>query len=521
MLLTLLVVAAARAEEPTSTIQEFPPRPKPKPAPAPTPPSAAPAPAPPPKLPPLPPSPAPVGSTLKPIESIPLSAYQRGIGERIVAIRIVDNTRTDANTVEYLANVKVGEVLSSELVERVKTHLLSVGLFKDVGVYWETAEGGVRLIISAKDKLSWIIAPIGAYSPLNVGGGIAFAESNAFGKNKKVLLLGQYATAEKMLFFVWLDPQIRNTPLYWRLDMILRRDSIAEYARGYDGAPRLSRLTDVDTYGAGLLLGVNFTRRWHFDFRLKIYYDNVQEPTCYNTTNFDRSGTPDVIADQGGYCHRPSSSGWDNTLNFNFGYDGRSKVYGVLKGLMVNLNYQYGASWLGARYDYHLVTATGMYAWRFFKEHNLLLKLGADVYVNPPFKHEFEAGGAAMRGFVYRQYRGDTSVRATLEYLLPLFTISGLSVRLLGFYDTNLTWFRNIPDQDGPLSRFMIRGTGFRDFLPDTPSGLVRDSWHNGVGLGLRMYLKGIVLPLFGVDVAYGFESGAVQVYLALGSNLD
>ena len=63
--------------------------------------------------------------------------------------------------------------------------------------------------------------------------------------------------------------------------------------------------------------------------------------------------------------------------------------------------------------------------------------------------------------------------------------------------------------------------TGFRDFLPDTPSGLVRDSWHNGIGLGLRMYLKGIVLPLFGVDVAYGFESGAVQVYLALGSNLD
>jgi hypothetical protein len=104
---------------------------------------------------------------------------------------------------------------------------------------------------------------------------------------------------------------------------------------------------------------------------------------------------------------------------------------------------------------------------------------------------------------------------------LPLFTVHGLSVRAIGFYDTNLTWFRGLPPQSGGLSRFVERGDGFRDYLPDTPSGLVRDSWHNGIGLGIRMYLKGVVLPLIGVDVAYGFESQAVQVYLALGSTLN
>ena len=61
----------------------------------------------------------------------------------------------------------------------------------------------------------------------------------------------------------------------------------------------------------------------------------------------------------------------------------------------------------------------------------------------------------------------------------------------------------------------------FRSFLPDTPSGVVRDSWHNGIGAGLRMYLKGVVLPLLGVDVAYGFESEAVRVYLSIGSVID
>ena len=74
------------------------------------------------------------------------------------------------------------------------------------------------------------------------------------------------------------------------------------------------------------------------------------------------------------------------------------------------------------------------------------MKLGTDVFFDPPFKLEVETGGALMRGLVFRQYRGDTDVRATLEYILPLFTISGLSVRMIGFYDTNLTWFRSLPD---------------------------------------------------------------------------
>ncbi|HEY2746536.1 MAG TPA: polymerase, partial [Polyangia bacterium] len=161
------------------------------------------------------------------------------------------------------------------------------------------------------------------------------------------------------------------------------------------------------------------------------------------------------------------------------------------------------------------------YAWRFFKEHNLLLKLGADIFFDPPFKMEVETGGALMRGLAFRQYRGDTDVRATLEYILPLFTVYGLSVRMIGFYDTNLTWFRSLPDQASPTARFVTRGSTWRDFLPDTPSGVVRDSWHNGLGGGLRFYLRGVILPLLGVDFAYGLEGNEFQWYLSIGSTLD
>jgi hypothetical protein len=41
--------------------------------------------------------------------------------------------------------------------------------------------------------------------------------------------------------------------------------------------------------------------------------------------------------------------------------------------------------------------------------------------------------------------------------------------------------------------------------------------WRNGVGAGLRVYIKAVVLPLLGLDVAYGIEARAPELYFQLG----
>ena len=457
-----------------------------------------------------------------PANPTPLGERQ-GLGLPIFELRVVGNTKTTTKTVEFTSRIELGETATQERLDLARDYLLSVGLFKAVSVDCERTEdgSGARVILHVKDNFSWIIAPLFAYAPNNIGGGIGFAESNLFGHNKKLLLLGEYTTAEKYVLLAYLDPNIRYSRFYWRVDFLVRRDNIREFARGWDGNPRISRATDVDTFGAGAMVGVNMLRVLRFDIRLKTYYDNVQTPSCFNTINQDGSGTADVVAAQG-RCRAPSSSGWDNTLNFNLTFDNRTKVYGVQRGLKIWANYQYGARWLGDNWDYHLLSLGTLVALRFFKEHNLLLHFNADVFFDPPFKLEVEVGGQeTARGYVYRQYRGDTSLRGSIEYVVPVFKIKGFSLRALGFYDTSLTWFRDLPGQDGPLSRMIRHGDGFRDYLPDTPSGVVRDSWRNGIGAGVRLYLRGVILPLVGVDVGYGFESSSVQVYLAVGSNLD
>ena len=115
----------------------------------------------------------------------------------------------------------------------------------------------------------------------------------------------------------------------------------------------------------------------------------------------------------------------------------------------------------------------------------------------------------------------DRTERPGLRALKESALVERASVRAIGFFDTNLTWFRNLPAQDRPDARLIQHENGFRNYLPDTPSGVVRQSWNNGVGLGIRMYLRGVVLPLIGFDVAYGIEPNTFRYYLAIGSVLD
>jgi len=448
------------------------------------------------------------------------------IGRPILAVKIIDNTKTNSNTVEYLAHIKRGSLLTAEVIAKIQLNLDACGLFKSVSIFWEPMEEdgvqGARLIIAAKDKLSWIIAPTATFNAPIFGGGLAYAESNLFGRNMKLLLYGTYTTADKMLLLYFMDPHIGTTPMYWRFDVIARRDYIREYSSVDVHAPRVARATNLDTYGVGLMFGVTAARRLKIDARIKFYYDKVNTPTCYNTTNQNGYGTPDVNAEQGGTCLAPAKSGMENTMALQAAYDGRSTIAGIVVGPLARAEWTYGPRWLGnITGDYHLLNLRFQWGLRFFKEHNLLFKSWGNVYFSPPFKQEIEAGGEDLRGYVFRQFRGDTSFRATVEYIVPVFTILGFSLRAIAFFDTNLTWFRDIPRQVPGQPRVDPRGTSFRNFLPDTPSGVVRDSWHNGLGGGVRLYLKGVILPLVGVDLAYGIESRAFQYYITIGSAID
>ena len=91
-------------------------------------------------------------------------------------------------------------------------------------------------------------------------------------------------------------------------------------------------------------------------------------------------------------------------------------------------------------------------------------------------------------------------------FSMPFPLLERLAVRGLAFYDSRYITFRDIEDSDT-----------FRNYLPDAEDQGRAAPFKNAVGLGTRFFARSIVLPLLGLDVGYGLESGAIEVYFAIG----
>jgi len=112
-----------------------------------------------------------------------------------------------------------------------------------------------------------------------------------------------------------------------------------------------------------------------------------------------------------------------------------------------------------------------------------------------------------MRGYLNDQFRGDLRAIVNLEYSLPLISVAGLSIRGLGFLDSGYTTF--LTSTTNPERSYLPRASH------DDNSTLA--PFKNSVGVGTRLYLRQIVIPLLGVDFGYGLEARDFQLYLAIG----
>ncbi len=117
-----------------------------------------------------------------------------------------------------------------------------------------------------------------------------------------------------------------------------------------------------------------------------------------------------------------------------------------MTGAALSGNFDYGSSAFGSDFNFY----RGGIGWeqgiKFFKSHNLIYSANATAGHNLLFWNENTAGGNNLRGYLGQQFRGDTQIGAKLEYHFPLFSISSLDFRALGFYDFQAVWFRNPPD---------------------------------------------------------------------------
>lgn len=430
---------------------------------------------------------------------------------KIVEIVVEDNTKTTDDTVILVSGISIGDRFNPQMVDDIKASMVNSGLFKRVDVgYLMLPHGGYRVMLSAKDKHSWIIAPTYYNQPTNKGVGLGFGENNLFGKNEKLLLYGQIATGDSFFIGAYIDPSIANSRFGWQIDTYLLRERVIEYRppQEYKHEPEEIRESKLVYLNLGLTLSVNFTRRLSLSARMrgaKVSYQDVQaksdncEDLVPGPCNFDQLVIPE-----------PGASGYDVSTEVKLEYDSRANWYGVTHGDRYLLTGEYALPQLYSDFEYWYTTLTLQRARRYFSRHNLIVKGMLGYGENLPFQREFTAGGVALRGFKNDQYRGDVLASASVEYSVPVITVKGIGLRAHVFADTAYTAFLNADPEENT----------FRDYLPGQQfedDALSMAPWKNTVGLGIRLHMRQIVLPLLGVDFGYGIERNAAEIYLAIG----
>lgn len=445
--------------------------------------------------------------------AIVLGTSTAAVAEEIREIIVEKNTKTDDDTVALIARIEVGDEWSVDKIDEIKSYLVSSGLFKDVNVFSDThPQGGARVYIQVTDKHSWVIAPALYLQPTNKGGGVGFGENNLFGQNQKLLLYGQVATGDSFFIGAWVIPSLNGTRFYAQLDTFLKSSRNIEYAspsgdifHPEDVITKPIRESRIAYLNAGVKLGIELFRGFKFDARLRgarVSYSDVKlaEGATIEEVTGDPTSDPNNVP-------APGAEGNDVSTEFTLSLDRRANWFGVQTGYKYAVWFETASPGLGSDFRYFLSGLSIFRAKQILQRHNAILKTTFNYGGNIPFQQEYLTGGTSMRGYLNNELRGDFRAIANIEYSFPMFTILGLSVRGLGFFDSAYTTFIETENTQ-------------RDYLPDARAHATRGRfvpWRNSVGGGIRLYMRQIVLPLLGVDFGYGLESRDYQIYLAIG----
>lgn len=434
------------------------------------------------------------------------AARAHAVGEIITDIRVQNNNRTDEGTVRSIAGVNIGDELQTSTLEIVRERLHTSGLFADVNVYWEPWKDGVRVNIVIREKFPWAPVPTFSKSPGYWSAGLVIGHGNLFGRGKRGLIGGRVSNVDSGGLLVYDDPALFGSWLFYQVRGKFQRVEIPEYGN-VEGLPQMPiRTTRLQGYGGEVNLGV----AWFRKVRTSIGW------------SADRNQVRDTIVDPTlGVGVGPAAQDADRgILSGNVTFDFRAREHAVMYGNALSFSLDHATPRYGSDENIRYWKASANYEQgvRFFRRHNLVFRVGGFAGENLPLWAENSAGGSNLRGFLYRQFSGDSHLRSQAEYHFPLFSIKKLDLRALVFNDTAAIWWRKLPAELGNMYEMRTDG---RQFLP--PNLLVpgldpRRDVHSSVGVGIRFYLRSVAVPLVGIDLGYGFGERTVRPLIVIGA---
>jgi outer membrane protein assembly factor BamA len=394
-------------------------------------------------------------------------------------IVVLGNDKTHREEVLRISGLKEGDELGRDRTFEAKRRLLSAGVFEEVFVRVKSGSepGKAQIEIELKEKTTWFIAPYFSVSQGSLGGGLAVAESHLFGRSKQLLVGGAYSNRRKALIAGYRDPSMFRSMVTLDVDSIIREELIPQYRDGEE------RIRDVELfeYGGNLLPGLQWTS--HFRTSAGVFFRRVEQKL--------------VFEDDGIVPLTPGDlrNGTDIAGSVRFQFDNTDYVTGLMSGISTELEVHLSDKRFWSDFEYTRQSIRLNWGNRFGNPTRIGVKssVAAQFGQGLPYYRQLSAGGTNLRGYKADAFRGDTRYALTNEFQMTLRSFSRFVVRGLLFWDAGVVYFRE--------------------------DNFQRDDLKNGIGMGLRVYLRGVDIPAFGYDMAWGIEGNNIQHYLNIGTS--
>ena len=391
-------------------------------------------------------------------------------GRRICEIEVRGNDRSRDATVQRIADIETGTLLSEAAVAQARINLKKSGLFAEVDIKAAADADQVRLILAVEDKWTLIPAPFFSSDGDSLMGGLILIESNLLGTGKQLISGAMGGSDGLSGFAVFADPALLGSN--WRLSLSANGGVGSEEIATPDGETALA--FDSNSYGGSFGLGYRFSSRFEAGLRARVEQQELGNISGPAAAGFSASQLTDEIGEV------------QQQLGLQARYDATVPYGSLLQGFETAAHATYSLVQDSAAIDvqasHNLPTIAGQ---------RLRLLAAGGYGERLVIGEEPVSGRDGFRTLPFGKATADDYWSVALAYDVPVLSQGWGAMVISSFYEQG--WYRS-------------SAVGQFDFY--------------GPGAGFRVYLRKLAIPALGVDVAYNLQSGRTVFSVAVGMQM-
>lgn len=418
------------------------------------------------------------------------------VNEGIVeGFKVKGNVKTKDYVVTREMKLKKGEPFNAKAARRSMQRVYNLGYFEDVNIKLNPGRepNGVEVEISVVEMNTGTFGIGAGYSNADgFVGMVSIGDKNFRGIGDKINLRWEFGGEDNKNYdFSYTRPWLDDKETSATINLYDITNEYADYNIDGDEIARYDKKRRGQE--------ITFSRRTHNEFVSNYitiknrddiykgpadgYEDDVNqyyEKKFEQSLHFKKEWMPQTPEER-----RKENFGVTRSITFGRVYDSRDNVYDPHEGKRIGYSVEW-AGGMGGDFDFTKWTADWRYYFRAGGESVWALNLGAGYASGDmPLSQRFTMGGSdTLRGYEDDQFRGNSMLKATLEYRFPIVK----KVQGVLFTDNGYAWDKRHEDE--------------------FDMGLLKNSY----GVGLR-----INSPLGPVKLDYGYGEDGGKFHFSFG----